>query len=375
VEHAGSRRGFSDVIVPAVQLGDGAIGHGETVPRLHVTGETPASVVEDLRDSLAPVVAGFRPESFPQALDAIESLPWRNRHGRLMPAARAAMELALLDAYTRHFGRGVDDIVQWMGLPGFGTPGSLHKVRYGGMLATRSPRAVMRETRVMYYWGLRDFKLQVGMPGDRDWFGRVARYLRRPMAGGRVTLRIDANGAWNYEQAEAWLERADFVPLSAVEQPLPRGQERHLVRLRDRLDAPLVHDESLVTLEDARRLLDMKVADGFNIRIGKCGGLLPSLRIAALARREDVILQLGWSLGETSILAAAGVRFLQVVPGVLWADGCGGRNLLGGDITRHPVRFRYGGRPPDLPPEGLGVHVDVAQLNALCSEPPVKMNL
>ena len=129
-----------------------------------------------------------------------------------------------------------------------------------------------------------------------------------------------------------------------------------------------IHDESLVTLEDAQRLIEFGVADAFNIRVSKCGGLIPSLRLAALARRHNVCIQLGCMVGETSILSAAGLRFLEVCPGVTWAEGCFGSFLLSADVAAKALRFGYAGRPPKLKEPGLGVTVDPIRLKRLCAD-------
>jgi muconate cycloisomerase len=129
-------------------------------------------------------------------------------------------------------------------------------------------------------------------------------------------------------------------------------------------------------MDDGRRLIDLGVADGFNIRISKCGGLLPSLRLAAVARRENIAIQLGCMVGETSILSAAGRHFLNVCPNVRWAEGCFGSFLLADDVTTKELRFGYGGRPPRVPPrQGLGIRVDAARLDRLAADHPITFNL
>ena len=375
VIHAASRRGLADPVVAAVELTSGIIGYGETHARHYVTGETVDSVSEAVSGVYAPVLMDFHPTSFPEALEAIEMLPWRDAKNHLIAAARAAIELALLDAVMRAFGRDTNDIVQWMGLPGFGTPGSVRQVRFSGVLAAGELASTLRQLRLMYWAGLREFKLKVGLEGDRDRLQRVASYLERAIAKGRASLRLDVNGRWSKDEAIEWLSDAANVPIAAVEQPLPRGNEDDLLILRDLFDTPIIHDESLITIEDAHRLIDLGAADGFNIRISKCGGLIPSLRLAALARREGVRLQLGCMVGETSILSAAGLRFLEVCPGVVWAEGCFGSLLLSTDTVTRPLRFGYGGRPPRLRGRSLGVEVDPQRLQLLCEDHPIVINL
>ncbi len=375
VSHASVERTASDPIVLSVELANGTVGYGETLPRPYVTQESVDSVSDAIRAVYMPALLGFHPGSFPDALEAIEELPWRDRSGRSIPAARAGIEMALLDAVLRFYKRTLDDVVRWMGLPGFGVPGSIGRIRFSGVLAAGDPDLTLRQLRKMYWGGLRHFKLKVGLPDDLVLLRRVTRYLLKPMDKGRATLRLDANGAWSKDEAIEWLSDAGDAPFSVLEQPLPRSDEEHLPILRDLFEKPIMHDESLITLTDAKRLIDLGVADAFNIRLSKCGGMLPALRLAALARRSKVRIQLGCMVGETSILSAAGIRFLQVCPNVEWAEGCFGSFLLRSDVVRPGLRFGYGGRPPTLPMDGPGITVDQQRLAELCDGRPLVMNL
>lgn len=365
----------ADIVVVSIEFINGTIGVGETVPRRYLTGETTDSVIAAARGVLATALLSFHPESFPDALEMIEALPWRNEAGAHIPSARAAVELALLDAAMRTFHRGIDDVVQWMGLAGFGSPGSLRHIRFSGVLAAGDEAETMRQLRLFYWRGLRHFKLKVGMPGDDSRLRHVAAYLRRPLGTGKASLRVDANGAWRKDDAIAWLSETEGIPLAAVEQPLAKGDESELAILRDLFDFPLILDESVVTCDDARQLIDSRVADGFDIEISKCGGLLPALRLAALSRRANMRIQLGCAIGETSILSAAGLRFLEVCPGVQWAEGCLSRLRLQRDVVARGLTWRYGGRPPSHGGEGLGVDVPLRELEALCADHPIVLNL
>jgi muconate cycloisomerase len=375
VRHAAAERAVSDAVIVSVELANGLRGFGETLARLYVTCETADSVVASIEQAFIPLLLTFHPTSFPDALEFIEALPWKNSKGKQIPAARAAVELALLDVAMRRFQRSVDDIVQWMGLPHFGRPGCIRSARFGGVLAGDDPARMLRQLRLMYWGGLRDFKLKVGTWGDETRVRAVAKYLAGPMARGKASLRVDANGAWNVDQAAEWLSEVGDIQLAGIEQPLPRGQEESLQELRGGSDALIIHDESLITVEDARRLIEMGVADAFNIRISKCGGFVPSLRLAALARKHGVKIQLGCMVGETSILSAAGLRFLEVCPEAQWVEGCFGSFLLRGDVVRKSLRFGYGGRPPKLAAAGWGIEIDDMLLNKWTLAPPTILNL
>ena len=375
VSHATSQRAVADPVVVAVELLNGVVGYGETLPRPYVTSETVESVVSAIREVFVPVLLEMHPEHFPGALEVIDALPFASADGRAVPAARAAVELALLDAYARHFRRPLAEVPGWMGLAGFGPPGSVRSIRYSGVLASTSIASTRRTLRLLWWYGLRHFKLKVGLPDDAARVAAVVKRMRSALGKGSATLRLDANGAWSREQAVERLITLPDVPIAGLEQPLAKGQEKDLPVVHQVGRVPLIHDESLVTLDDARRLVDLGVADGFNIRISKCGGLLPSLRLAHFARQHGVSVQLGCMVGETSILSAAGGRFLEMVPGVAFAEGCFGSFLLRADVTRRPLRFRYGGRVPKLPGPGLGLEVDPQRLAALSADDPVVCNL
>lgn len=375
VKHAAAERVVADPVVVAVELRNGTMGFGETLPREYVTGETVESVIETISTLYAGRLSTFHPSSFATALEAVEALPWYDADARHVPAARSAVELALLDAALRRYERTMDDVVQWMGLPGFGFPGSVRQIRFSGVMATESAARALRQLRMMYWYGLRDFKLKVGFDGDLEMVEAVLRYLRKPISARKASLRLDANGGWRPDTAAQKMERWSSSEIACIEQPLPRGQEEELVELRKQFGIPTMHDESLVNLDDGRRLIDLGVADGFNIRLSKCGGMLPSLRLAAMARKFLVRIQLGCMVGETSILSSAGLRFLEVCPGVTWAEGCFGRRLLTHDVVRRSLTFGFGGRPPNRRCVGLSGDVSVKHLQHLCLDRPITHHL
>jgi len=359
--HAAGDRQVADPIVIEAELADGTTGYGETLPRPYVSGETVESVVRAIRDELIPALVDLRPESLPDALECIDGLPYQDKAGSAMTAARAGVELALLDAYSRHFQRPISEVVGWFGLPALGSPGSMASVRYSGVLAGDEVGKLAWSVRKMRWFGLRDFKLKVGYGDDIERIRTVAAAIGR-FLGRRCTLRLDANGAWTLKRAVEVLQAVGDVPIRCVEQPFDRQHDQDAVALKSQVPVSVMHDESLVTPEDAERLIALGVADGFNVRISKNGGLLPALRLAHLARRHGIILQLGCMVGETSILSAVGRRFLEHVPGVTFAEGSYGRHLLRGDVTRRPVVFGYGGRPKPLAGPGWGVEVDPDRL-------------
>ena len=142
-EHAAAGRDVADPVVLQVE---GAApfahlaGYGETLARPYVTGETAESVVARIADTFAARLLDFRPTTFAEALEFIEALPGIGDGDPQIPAARAAVELAVLDLAGRAFQRRAADVAGWLGVAGFGAPGALGAARYSGMVVGRTPR-------------------------------------------------------------------------------------------------------------------------------------------------------------------------------------------------------------------------------------------
>ncbi len=382
VEHAASARAVGDPVVVAVELQNGVVGYGETLPRPYVTGESIESVVAGVQSTFLPSLMSFHPETFGEALDSLESLPWVGENDTPVPAARAAVELALLDASMQTFGRGMEAVVRFLDLQKLGTPGSLPAIRFSGVLATSSVVNMRKMLRLMYWGGLRDFKLKVGFAGDVAFLRSALEYLRKPIGSGKASLRVDANGGWSIDEAEGWVRETAGLPIASIEQPLSKAANSSLPRLKSAMrDACgesmplLMHDESLVTMGDAERLSEIGVAEAFNIRISKCGGMLPALRLASFAHRNNVTVQVGCMVGETSILSAAQLGLLSVCPEVRWAEGCFGSFLIGADVFDKPLRFGFSGRPPRVRGDGWGTGVSAERLKGLCETEPITLTL
>jgi muconate cycloisomerase len=80
-------------------------------------------------------------------------------------------------------------------------------------------------------------------------------------------------------------------------------------------------------------------------------------------------------VGETSILSAAGMAFLEACPKVRFVEGAFGWLLLREDVTRRPVRFGFGGRARVRAGWGWGVEVDPAALERLSAGRPRTMQV
>lgn len=280
IKHASHERTESDSMIARVTLSDGTIGHGEGVPRSYVTGETIGTAFEAL--SKVDVARSIGdPQAFQEAvkataavtLDEIEADP----RGMFGNAARCALELALLDAFGRAFNQSLSDAVDQLAGPGR-TP--VDWVRYSGAVTSQTVRAERISAWKMRVYGFKQVKVKVGVPEQNDPYRM--RTFRRIM-GKRMNIRLDANEAWDAENLVERMSELRFANPSAIEQPLPHAQLDRLADLRAKLGAPVMLDESLCSLSDARTAFEKKAADIYNVRVSKCGGIAPLLRIVSYA--------------------------------------------------------------------------------------------
>src|SRR5207237_711882 len=138
-----------------------------------------------------------------------------------------------------------------------------------------------------------------------------ARRLRavRRRVGAKVQLRVDANEAWPADDAAGHIRALEPFGIDCVEQPVPHAEVGRLAEVRKQVATPLMLDESLCGMADAERAAAEALCERFNLRLSKCGGFVPTLRLAQFAAAHGLTCQLGCQVGETAVLSAAGRQF------------------------------------------------------------------
>src|SRR5262249_54874290 len=160
-------------------------------------------------------------------------------------------------------------------------------------------------------------KVKVGIAGQDDVrrLKEIRRWLFR-----RQDVRLDANEAWSSAEAVERIRELEPFQISAVEQPVRHGDVDSLAEIRRQIHTPVMLDESLCSMIDAERAIEGKTCDLFNLRLSKCGGFIPSLRLAQRAKQHGISYQLGCQVGETAILSAAGRHFATSVADLRYVE-------------------------------------------------------
>jgi L-alanine-DL-glutamate epimerase-like enolase superfamily enzyme len=358
-KHSTKTRTDVETILVEVELESGIIGYGESLPRDYVTGETIDSVKNSLLNKVFPSVNGLEFSGVEDAIELLENfesiIPNLESHELCV---KAAFELALLDAVGKSLNMSVVDML--------GGP-KQENIQYSGIVSAENPAGVEQFLQQYKNLGMTTVKMKVGTNPERDLENiKLARNLMGPDA----SIRVDANEAWNLEQAKQQLDILMEYNIDSVEQPMPAANKEDYPHLLTYLNKRVLIslDESLCSYDDAKWMADNKGGSLFNLRVSKNGGIINSLKLYRLAKENGIKCQLGAQVGETSLLTSAGLILASLLGDCVFHEGAFGTQLLKQDITKQPIQFGKAGwlnieKIRNQP--GLGVMVDINELESL----------
>jgi L-Ala-D/L-Glu epimerase len=265
--------------------------------------------------------------------------------GRRPPQARAAEEIARLDLQAKQEDRPLADPLKDALAVNMTLPGG-------------PPAEVAARARAGVAEGFACFKLKVGLPGDAE---RVAAV--REAVGPWPALRVDANGVWPVDEAVRAIRAIEDHDLEFVEQPCRTLRE--LAEVRQRVSTPIAADESVSSLRELRRAVELAACDVVNVKLAGSGGFRPAREMLREAEAHGLGAFLSSTLDGPWGIAAA--LQLAAAEGVSMACGLATLDLFDAEIARSLPRPRRGTlRVPGGP--GLGVRVEDQALDAVTAE-------
>ncbi|UCD56829.1 MAG: dipeptide epimerase [Candidatus Hydrogenedentota bacterium] len=345
--HAEAGREECENVVVRIRSDGAMTGIGETIPREYLTGETPPVVLDSLSGTFAPRIVGARFTDFEHVLSFLSDMVVM-AHERSLEATFCAVDLAMIDLAGKHFPRPASDAIGRV---------KKRRIHYTGPISGEERWSTARTALKLKLARFSQVKVKVGIGDDEARLSLVRRIM-----GSKVDIRIDANCAWQPEQAIERIERLKRFGISSVEQPVAGRDFEGMRFVHERCGLPVIADESVCSLSDALLLAEMNACDIFNVRLAKCGGIMGSLKIVDIARQNSLKCQLGCLVGETSILAAAGRHFAFAVPDLIHVEGSYNRHLLRTDIALPRLGFGLNGSASPLQGYGLGIRLDEGAL-------------
>jgi L-alanine-DL-glutamate epimerase-like enolase superfamily enzyme len=308
---------------------NGVEGWGEASPFGVGNHRQSTDTIKDTLQQVVPLLQAFSPLERQQ----IEQVLTQNQ---VPSAVRAALDMAMHDWLGKRVGLPLWQI--W-GLD------RNQIVPTSVTIGINSPEAARARARDwLQFTDVRLFKVKLGSPDgiDADKKMLLAVQEEAPLP----EFFVDANGGWSLEDAIAMCNWLADLGIKYVEQPLPRGQEKSLAKLKQHSPLPIFVDESCFTSADIPHLANY--VDGINIKLMKSGGLTEAMRMVHTARAYQLQVMFG-CYSDSSL---ANTAALQLAPLADYLDLDSHLNLIDDPFMGALLKE---GRvlPNDLP--GLGV--------------------
>jgi L-alanine-DL-glutamate epimerase-like enolase superfamily enzyme len=144
------------------------------------------------------------------------------------------------------------------------------------------------------------YKIKLGTDNDIE----IIKTIRKNTD---AILRVDANAAWTLDEATEKISFLQEAGVELIEQPLAKDDWEGMKILFQRSSIPLIADESCVTENDIEKCVDH--FHGINIKLTKCSGITPALRMIENARSLNLKVMMG-SMNESTVGSAAIAQFL-----------------------------------------------------------------
>jgi len=324
-----------DTLVVEIVDSDGRSGFGEAPEVWSVTGASLAGSDACVQTQFAPRLIGRDPDDLVARCREIQGAVTGNE------AAKAAVDVALHDLVARRLGV---PLVRLLGGTDLVVPTDV-------TLSAGDADALARAAKDRVSEGFTVLKVKVGTDarGDIDRVRAV-----RAAVGPDVRIRLDANQGWTPREAVRVIRGVEDAGLDIelVEQPVSRWDIDGLAWVSDRVDTPILADESVFGVRDLVEVIRRRAADMVNVKLAKCGGLGPARTLLGLAEAHGMGTLVGSMMeGPIGVAAAASLAAAYGTTAVSDLDAAWW-------LASSPVTggIRYEGatvRLPDAP--GLGV--------------------
>jgi len=302
-------------LVVIIECDDGSVGYGEGAATPVITGETMGSMVACIA-YIKPHIIGRDIEDFEAIITLVHSLILKNT------TAKSALEIALYDLKAK-----ASKLPLYRMLGGtqtkFSTDITISMGEIDKMIADCHNAVAL---------GYDTLKIKIGDNPQKD-VERV-RAIHDALDK-NIKLRLDANQGWTAKESVELLhalEKQDIIA-EFIEQPVAADDTEGLKYIKERVQTPLLADESIFSVKDARRLLEMQAVDYVNIKLAKTAGISQALKLADLSKEFGVKCMIGCML-EGPISVAAGVHVASAKADIITMLDLDAVSLL----ASHPVK-------------------------------------
>lgn len=287
---------------------DDQIGYGECaaigVPLYNEECAATANYV--IEHFLVPLLKDHNEIEHPDEINTLFEPIRRNRF------ARAAVEQAVWDLFAKTQGISLSEALG----------GTKKKVEVGISIGIKpSTTELLKCVERALGRGFKRIKIKIKPGKDIE----LVKAIRKEF--GDITLQVDANSAYRLSDVET-IKALDDFDLSLIEQPFADNDIVDHSILQKQIRTPICLDESIDSVEDARKAIELGSCRIINIKVGRVGGLTEAKKIHDLAAKNNVGVWCGGML-DTAI-ARASCLAIASLPNFVYAS----------DITDYREHFR-----------------------------------
>lgn len=267
-----------------IRLDDDSFGLGESAENIKLTGES--------RDEMYRFAKDFFNEHLNENIDdTLLALQGFTNH----VAARYGMETAILDALARSDQMEISEEL--------GIPVTQRVLENDTTVSVLDSDQTIAETKRVLNKGYQHIKYK--MISGTDELNRILQL--EDLIPENVSIRIDPNQSWSYEETLVAIKAFEQSNLNVefIEQPVKVLDYESMQKISLKTTIPIIADESVFSLEDAKNVIEHGYGTAINIKLIKCGGPLEAVEIANFAKRHDVDCLFGCTTEANVALTAA----------------------------------------------------------------------
>jgi L-alanine-DL-glutamate epimerase-like enolase superfamily enzyme len=327
---------FAQNVLIKIYTDAGLHGLGECSAFPMIVGETQETCLAMAKD-FAAILKEKDPLDIPARMNDL--LGYAAHNGTI----KSAFDMALFDISAKH-----------AGLPLYKFLGGEKRLIETDMTIGIGTPMQMADAALKYQsQGCRIIKIKLGKKVQDD-IERVAQI--RAAVGPELTLRLDANQGWSFDDALFALGELEKYDIEFCEQPMRSWYDDKLPELQLNSPIKIMADESCYNHHDARRLINSQAIEYLNIKFAKSGGILEAQKIHEVALQTGTKCMIG-SMLESRIALSANLHFALASPNVVFfdLDTC----LLGHLVDPVIGGLSYNGYILDVPDTpGIGADAD-----------------
>ena len=299
---------FVENIFVYLETDNGLFGLGSGSPVEFITGESMAICKLALESHLEDILLGEDPRLVQKHIRLLENVLDK------MPAARAAADIALHDLLGKVMHLPLVDL---LGRAHESLPTSI-------TIGIKSMEESVAEAEEYLGRGFRILKVKTGHSVDVD----IERVIKiREKLGSNFAIRVDANQGYNVPELNQFVAKTMNLDIEFIEQPLKKENVEGMFQTSEQVRKMCCADESLHNPIDALKLASHPAPFGiFNIKLMKCGGILPGLKIAEIANLAGIDLMWG-CMDESIISISAALHAAMASPRTRYLDLDGSLDL------------------------------------------------